>query len=447
MKLFYTFTIFVVLGLLLAACGPAVTPTSMPTAVPQPTNTPVPPPAPKTIVDIAVEDGRFTTLVAAVTAADLVGVLQSEGPFTVFAPTDDAFAKLPAGTIEALLADIPTLTDILLYHVVAGKVMAADVVNLSEAVTVQGQKVMIKVEDGKVFINDAQVIITDIEASNGVIHVIDTVILPPKDIVDTAVADGRFTTLVAAVQAAGLVEVLKSEGPFTVFAPTDDAFAKLPAGTVEALLADIPTLTDILLYHVVPGKVMAEQVVTLKEAVTAQGLPVQIKVEDGKVFINDAQVIITDIVTSNGVIHVIDTVIIPPQDIVETAIADGRFTTLVAALQAAELVETLKGEGPFTVFAPTDDAFAKLPAGTVEALLKDIPTLTDILLYHVVSGKVMAEDVVKLTEAETVQGSKVMIKVENGKVFINDAEVIITDIITSNGVIHVIDTVILPPAQ
>jgi transforming growth factor-beta-induced protein len=135
----------------------------------------------KTIVDIAVEDGRFTTLVAAVQAAGLVDTLQSEGPFTVFAPTDDAFAALPAGTVDALLADIPVLTDILLYHVVAGKAMAADVVTLSSVTTVNGLDVSIKVEDGNVFLNDTvQVIITDIEASNGVIHVIDAVLLPPS---------------------------------------------------------------------------------------------------------------------------------------------------------------------------------------------------------------------------------------------------------------------------
>jgi transforming growth factor-beta-induced protein len=144
------------------------------------------------------------------------------------------------------------------------------------------------------------------------------------------------------------------------------------------------------------------------------------------------------------VIHVIDSVILPGKTIAEVAVADGRFTTLVAALGAANLVETLSGEGPFTVFAPTDDAFAKLPAGTVEGLLADVPALTNILLYHVVSGKVMAEDVVKLTEAATVQGQKVMVKVEDGKVFINNAQVIITDIVTKNGVIHVIDTVLLP---
>jgi transforming growth factor-beta-induced protein len=133
------------------------------------------------------------------------------------------------------------------------------------------------------------------------------------------------------------------------------------------------------------------------------------------------------------------------KDIVEIAIGDKRFTTLVAAVKAANLVETLKGKGPFTVFAPTDDAFKKLPAGTVEGLLKDVPTLKNILLFHVVSGKVMAADVVKLQSANTVLGKPVAVKVTNGKVAVNDANVVITDIEASNGVIHVIDSVLLPP--
>jgi uncharacterized surface protein with fasciclin (FAS1) repeats len=129
-------------------------------------------------------------------------------------------------------------------------------------------------------------------------------------------------------------------------------------------------------------------------------------------------------------------------------VADGRFTTLVAAVQAAGLADELSGAGPFTVFAPTDDAFAKLPAGTVESLLADIPTLQNILLYHVVEGKVMAADVVTLTSATSLSGSPITVTVRDGKVFLNDTvEVIITDIEASNGVIHVIDTVLLPPGM
>jgi transforming growth factor-beta-induced protein len=280
------------------------------------------------------------------------------------------------------------------------------------------------------------------------IHVIDTVILPKSDIVDTAVADGRFTTLAAALTAAGLVDTLKGEGPFTVFAPTDEAFAKLPAGTVDTLLKpeNLETLTGILTYHVAAAKLPAAEVIKQTEITTVNGLPVLVKVDGDKVFINGAQVVITDIKAGNGIIHVIDSVILPPADIVDTAVADGRFKTLVAAVEAAGLVDTLKGEGPFTVFAPTDAAFAKLPAGTLDSLLKpeNKQQLTDILTYHVVAGKVYAKDVVTLSEATTVLGEKVTIRVADGKVFVNDAQVIITDILCANGVIHVIDTVILP---
>jgi len=305
-------------ALVLGACAPTPTPepTPEPTQEPTPVPTEEPEPEPQSIVDIAVADGRFETLVAALQAAELVETLSNEGPFTVFAPTDDAFAKLPEGTVDALLADIPALTDILLYHVVEGAVLAEDVVMLEEAETLLGETVSIRVENDMVYINDAQVIITNIQADNGVIHVIDTVLLPPEDmgsIVDIAVADGRFETLVAALQEAELVETLSNEGPFTVFAPTDDAFAKLPEGTVDALLADIPALTDILLYHVVEGAVLAEDVVMLEEAETLLGETVSIRVENDMVYINDAQVIITNIQADNGVIHVIDTVLLPPE--------------------------------------------------------------------------------------------------------------------------------------
>jgi uncharacterized surface protein with fasciclin (FAS1) repeats len=296
------------------------------------------------------------------------------------------------------------------------------------------------------------------------------------DIVDTAVAAGSFTTLVAAVEAAGLVETLKGEGPFTVFAPTDEAFAALPAGTIDALLAD-PSgdLTQILLYHVVPGQVMAADVTDGMEATTVQGGSVTFTASADGVMINDANIVTTDIQATNGVIHVIDAVILPPADeaaasetmtetesmtetmamtetaampdIVDTAVAAGSFTTLVAAVEAAGLVETLKGEGPFTVFAPTDEAFAALPAGTLDTLLADPQgALSDILLYHVVPGKVMAADVVGMSgqEVETAGGQTLMITVDGDTVMINDATVVTADIETANGVIHVIDTVLVP---
>ena len=456
-----------IVAVFVVACAPTAAPAPAPTSAPAPTAvpptkalepTPVPP-MPKDIVDTAVAAGNFKTLATALQAAGLVDALKGAGPFTVFAPTDEAFAKLPKDTLDALLKDPKALGDILKYHVVSGKVMAADVVKLTEAETLLGKKVAIKVDGGKVMVNDANVTATDIEASNGVIHVIDKVILPPadeaaaKDIVDTAVGAGNFKTLVAAVQAAGLVDALKGAGPFTVFAPTDEAFAALPAGTVEGLLKEPEKLKAILLYHVVEGKVLAADAAKLTEAKTLNGASLKISAKDGKVMIDAAEVITPDIMTSNGVIHVINKVVLPPaddamtsekKDIVDTAIADGRFKTLVAAVQAAGLVDALKAEGPLTVFAPTDDAFAKLPAGTLDALLKDPKKLGDILKYHVVAGKVMAADVVKHSSVKTLLGQDAPIKVEGDKVFIAGAQIILTDIETSNGVIHVIDSVMLP---
>lgn len=269
------------------------------------------------------------------------------------------------------------------------------------------------------------------------------------DIVDTAVSAGAFQTLVAAVKAADLVDTLKGEGPFTVFAPSDEAFAKLPEGTIAELLKpeNKPKLQAILAYHVVPGSVKAADVVKLTGAQSVQGQQIDIAVTDDGVTVDGANVVKTDIHTSNGVIHVIDSVILPSdKDIVETAVAAGSFESLVAAIKAAGLVETLQGEGPFTVFAPTDDAIAALPEGTVEELLKpeNKDQLAAILTYHVVPGRVMAADVVKLKSARTVQGQEIAISVNDGKVMINNANVVSADIDTTNGVIHVIDAVILP---
>ena len=318
MKRFGLVSVLMAAVFILAACAPAMTPAPEPTKVPEPTA--MPEPELKDIVDTAVADGRFGTLVAAVQAAGLVDALKGEGPLTVFAPTDDAFAMLPEGTVESLLKaeNLEQLKSILLYHVVSGKLMASDVTSMTAAESLEGSEIAFKVDMGNAYANEAKIIITDIETSNGVIHVIDSVLLPPaklSDIVDTAVADGRFKTLAAALGAAGLVETLKGEGPFTVFAPTDDAFAKLPAGTVETLLKpeNLEQLKSILLYHVVSGKVLADQVVTLESADTVLGKPVTIKVMDGKVYVNDSQVVLTDVLASNGVIHVIDSVLLPPQ--------------------------------------------------------------------------------------------------------------------------------------
>ncbi len=273
-----------------------------------------------------------------------------------------------------------------------------------------------------------------------------------QDIVSTAIGAGSFNTLVAAVKAAGLVETLQGDGPFTVFAPSDEAFKKIPSEKLKMLLKpeNKALLTSILTYHVVPGRVPAEQVVKLKNATTANGQRVDVKTDKNGVFIDGAKVVTPNIDCSNGIIHVIDTVIIPStDDLIDTAVSAGSFKTLAQALTAAGLVSALKADGPFTVFAPTDEAFAKLPKDLVASLLKpeNKKKLTAILTYHVVPGRVYADQVVGLKQAKSLEGSPIMIKVDNGAVMLNgSSKVIKTDIETKNGVIHVINSVILPGA-
>jgi transforming growth factor-beta-induced protein len=272
-----------------------------------------------------------------------------------------------------------------------------------------------------------------------------------KDLVTTAVEAGSFKTLATALNAAGLVETLQGKGPFTVFAPSDEAFAKLPAGTVDALLKpeNKQRLIAVLTYHVVPGKVLAADVVKLNAAATVNGQRVEVKVDGDNVLVDQARVVATDIVCSNGVIHVIDQVILPSTaNIPATADQAGTFKTLLAAAKAAGLVEVLSGDKPLTVFAPTDDAFAKLPAGTVESLLKpeNKQKLAAILRFHVVPGRVFSNEVLSKRDLKTVHGGMLSAAMKNGAPTINGAGLVATDIDASNGVIHVIDAVLLPPA-
>ena len=278
------------------------------------------------------------------------------------------------------------------------------------------------------------------------------IVAAEKDIVDTAVSAGSFNTLVAAVKAADLVETLKGKGPFTVFAPTDEAFAKLPPEAVADLLKpeNKKKLVSVLTYHVVAGEVPASKVVKLTGAKTVNGQQVDVKVDGDAVMVDGAKVIATDITCSNGIIHVIDSVILPSTDnLAEVATKAGKFNTLVAAAKAAGLVPALVGDTELTVFAPTDEAFAKLPEGTVANLLKpeNKEQLASILKYHIVAGRVYSTDALAAKKAKTLEGNLIFIKVEDGAAKVNDAHLVATDIDASNGVIHVIDSVILPPAK
>ena len=281
-----------------------------------------------------------------------------------------------------------------------------------------------------------------------------------KNVVEQAQETASLSTLVTALQAAGLVETLSGEGPFTVFAPTNDAFAALPDGVLDMLLQpeNKDKLVAILTYHVVSGKIMSADLKDGQTAATVQGEEISVSTTDG-VTINGATVSTADIGVSNGVVHVIDQVILPPsviaemeaanngKNIVELAMGAENLSTLVAAVKAAGLVETLSGDGPFTVFAPTNDAFAALPDGVLDMLLlpENKEKLVAILTYHVVAGKVMSTDLKDGQTAATVQGDEIKVDLSNGAK-INNAAVVAADVEATNGVVHIIDKVILPPS-
>lgn len=434
-----------------------------------------PPPAvTNTIVDVAVANGSFTTLVAALQATGLDATLaDTASSFTVFAPTDDAFALLGQDTIDALLADIDTLSDILTYHVISGEVDAAAAI-ASAGMTVamvNGDNVGLSLDGDNLLVNSVTVTMTDIQADNGIIHVIDAVLLPPADkgeptmnIVETAVAAGNFTTLVTALQVAELDGALADETKsYTVFAPTDAAFASISADTIAAILADTDALTSILLQHVVVGEVPSVSAYTLNgmsaETLSGAEIAVAINSTTDSLMFGGANISVKDIYTNNGVIHVIDMVVVadvevpaPTNSIVEVAVNNGSFTTLVAALQATGLDTVLANlDEEFTVFAPTDAAFALLGQETIDALLADPDALTNILLYHVVSGAAVLQD----AAATIAQSDNKMVAMANEQMatlsladaalFINKSAVSTANVMANNGVIHVVDQVILPP--
>mmetsp|Transcript_21423 Transcript_21423/g.39344 ORF Transcript_21423/g.39344 Transcript_21423/m.39344 type:complete len:328 (+) Transcript_21423:193-1176(+) len=264
-----------------------------------------------------------------------------------------------------------------------------------------------------------------------------------------------FSTLVAAVNAAGLADALSGDGTLTLFAPPNSAFEKLPAELVTKLLDPIwkPQLEDLLKYHVLGSVVKSTDLFDGLTAATLNGENITINLNPPR--INDISNILVDhglvdIAAANGVIHGIDTVLTPTSvgsNIVDIAAGNDLFSTLVTAVTKAGLVDALSGEGPLTVFAPTNDAFAALPDGTLDRLLlpENVDELTKILQYHVVSANAHSSTLSN-GDVETLSGDSITVAVSDAGVKINDATTVVTpDIIASNGIIHVIDTVLFPP--
>ncbi len=397
------------------------------------------------------------TLEAAILAAGLDGALSSDGPFTVFAPTDAAFDALPAGTIDALLADPSgALTQILLYHVLGAQVLSTDLVDGQTAVTLNGAEITVTINAEGVFINDAQVIIADLLADNGVVHVIDAVLLPPAPPIDTC------TTFIG--------------GPYNNFntlfggAPVPDANGDCPVNQITAF--EVWASEAYVVNNFISG---VEYTFSICEGPGAGSWPAELSIidQDGNIVAFAQNVCeISWTATYNGTYFLgINEVGACGGESTNTQTDNGfpsltcsggvqlntvwniiqdspDHNTLEAAILAAGLDVPLTTGGPFTVFAPTDAAFDALPAGLIDELLANPQgELTQILLYHVLGAQVLSTDLVDGQIATTLNGQDITVTINAQGVFINDAQVIVADLLADNGVVHVIDAVLLPELE
>lgn len=400
--------------------------------------------------------GNHTTLLTALELTGLKETVETAEALTLFAPTDNAFAALPEGALEDLVNDTDTLTQILLYHVVGGKQSTAQMLQETIVTTLQGNPVLVTYDNWQPTVNGNTIHPANLRASNGYIQSIDQILLPPEEpvelanILDVLRFDGRFTILITALEETGLDDAIADSPDLTVFAPTDEAFLALPEGTIPALLDDLDTLSNILLYHVLGQSVDALAAIRAGSAPTLQGDEVNISWENWKIFVNDSKVIAPNVRAPNGIIHTLDAVLLPPaapeesDDLLGVLKADGRFNTLIAALEATGLDAALAGEDPLTIFAPTDDAFDRLPAGTVESLLVDLDALTDILLYHVVGGDRDLHSLRNERSVETLNGSNVHLWNWRKYFFVNRSYIQEADTLAANGRLHVINRVLIP---
>ena len=406
---------------------------------------------PNTVVDVIIGSADHNTLEAAVGAAGLVNTLNGAGPFTVFAPTDAAFAALPAGTVEALLADPQgALTQVLLYHATSETVTSDDIIEFySDFPYLQmlnEKTVTFKVTNEGVFINNAKVTVADIETDNGIVHVIDAILIAPDStIIDVVRNSSSHTILETLLDEAEFSLPLEGFGPFTLFAPTDAAISALPGELIQQLLNDPGLLEDVLAYHVAGGQALSTNLSNEQVIRTLLDKNIKVTINNGDVFINDAKVIVADIITDNGVVHVIDAVLLPKTTVVDIINNSEEHFVLSSILSLTGLDDALSGNGPFTVFAPTDDAFEAIPEDVLAAIVADESILTSILTYHAIGAKALSSELSDGQEIVTLNGAKVKITINNDGVFVNDAKVTLVDLVADNGVVHVINAVLLPP--
>jgi transforming growth factor-beta-induced protein len=438
------------------------------TACEEEENNPVTPEPEPNALELAQDNDDLSSLVDAINRTDLASALSDDNnPVTIFAPNNSAFAQfLDDNPDFSSLDDIPedVLTDVLSYHVVAGKTLSSELTAGDVPTLLSGESLSITLDNGVTLNGNVQVVSADNEVSNGVVHIINGVLSPmareeaDQSIVEIVTESEDFSILETALtKFPDVVETLQGDGPFTVFGPNNDAFAKfLEEDDRFAALEDIPddVLKAVLQYHVLAGQKTAADLGESEETVQGESIMIA-KSDDGVTLNGNVMVSAADVMATNGVIHVIDNVLLPPSlqvqpTIAEIAVDTEDLSILVAALQRVPDLLDAAGnpEAMLTVFAPTNAAFEKLLADSEEfETLDDIPddVLTSILQYHILGSIKKGADLME--SEETLNGESIMVMATDEGVTLNEeVNVVTADIMASNGVVHLIDMVLMPPS-
>ena len=434
-----------------------------------------------TIVNLAVDSADLTSLVAALDRANLVSTLNGEGPFTVLAPTNNAFAAFLSANNFNSLEDVPVdiLTKVLLNHVISGSLISTDLSTgyantlATSAASQTPLSIYVDTSNGVKFNGVSSVSAADILAVNGVIHKVDEVIGLPN-IVTFATADPIFSTLVSALTRSDLttdfVGVLSTDSatapaPFTVFAPINDAFNRLLTELNLTSLSQIdePTLDVVLKNHVVGGANVLDSNLTDNLTISTLGGDITADISGGARLTDSSgrvsDIIATNVQANNGVIHAINKVILPLQqpttnNIVDVAVGSENLSTLVAALERADLVTTLANQGPFTVLAPSNEAFNTFLSDNGFSNLDDVPVdvLNNILRNHVIGGRLESTDLTTgyastfATTSASDASMSIFIDTSNGVTFNGVSSVTNANIEADNGIVHLVDAVIGLPS-
>ena len=409
---------------------------------------------------------EFSTLVTAVTEAGLVDALAEAEDVTIFAPDNHAFARIPEADLTALLADKDALTRVLLYHVSPGSTSFRQFEDGPLATLLEGESVEIGVRSyfggwfRRVTVDDVSITRSNIEASNGIIHrinrVLDPGFEPVPTILEIAAGNPDFSILASLVQQAGFDRALGNEHyDLTVFAPTNAAFEALGEETLAAVQADKRLLREILRNHIARGTLDSDALGEAGKVRTLLGLTLEVSPNDTSATglgVDGKPIDATNIAASNGIVHVVGAVLVPPtpQSLVDVASERDDLSTFVTAVGAAGLAPTFDSTRKwpaYTIFAPNNTAFEALPEGALASLLED-PTgaLADVLKLHVVRGRLESSRLYDGQILKTLSGDRLTVTIADGEVRINSALVVEPDLLAENGVLHVMGDVITADA-